>query len=230
MYCGPPLAQMYLVQLDNIWEGRPKKESKKEALRLDHKPITQWLQQVWPFGWYQQTQKWFFQCLLHVFVLTSLILNQFGPKVKISSFSWTWHRSLKKMFTAQASKATVVSRIPTSTDVFQWESYTGYICASGDPRYICQQPWLLVPVQSTSLQHFRTTLLKKMKFQVWDQTVSKLVKSTQKREVGIEKKIIFEFVDINQMAELAVVIEFLACDWVEVALFSTFWPALSSCI
>ena len=41
--------------------------------------------------------------------------------------------------------------------------------------------------QTTPFWDFRAMSLKKMKFWLWDQTASKLVKSTQKREVGIEK-------------------------------------------
>ena len=42
---------------------RPGIRSKKVPTRLNHKPKTRWLQRVQPFGWYQQTQKWFFSML-----------------------------------------------------------------------------------------------------------------------------------------------------------------------
>ena len=66
---------------------------------------------------------------------------------------------------------------------------------------------------------YRATFVKKMKFRLWGHTASRLVASTQNREVDIEKKIISEFVDINYMAGLAVVFELLACDYVELTLF-----------
>ena len=47
------------------------------------------------------------------------------------------------------------------------------------------------------------------------------MKSTQKPELGIYEKSFQSFFYINQMAELAEVVELLACDGVKVTLFWT---------
>ena len=74
-----------------------------------------------------------------------------------------------------------VSWIPPSTDVTLVTLLMKYICASVDPRYICELPWLLAPYC----------------FKI----------SEQKRELGIEEKSFPRvFFYINQMDELTVVI------------------------